>query len=92
MTSGKRENSVHVRLSDEADATLDLLRAADGRDKSALAAVLLERVLLGEGHALRVAAETGHPAGRRAREGRRVEAARCSRYLRYRAIKEGGAD
>lgn len=57
MTSGKRENSVHVRLSDEADATLDLLRAADGRDKSALAAVLLERVLLGEGHALRVAAE-----------------------------------
>ena len=51
-----RENSVHVKLSDEADKTLELLVAAhpDNASKSAIAAYLLERALLGEGHGLKV--------------------------------------
>lgn len=56
MTGCKRENSVHVRLSDEADAVLELLAEAGGQDKAKLASDLLHRVLMGEGHALRVAA------------------------------------
>jgi len=57
MSAGpKREHSVHVRLSNEAMAMLDLICAAQGRDKAATSADLLERVLLGEAHALRVAA------------------------------------
>ena len=52
----KRENSTHVRLSDEADAMLELLAESMGQEKSKLASVLLTRTLLGEGHALRVAA------------------------------------
>lgn len=56
MSAPKRENSVHVRLSDEADATLELLSEAGGHDKSKLAADLLHRALLGEGYALKVAA------------------------------------
>lgn len=53
----KRENSTHVRLSDEADAMLEFLAEAKGLDKSRLAADLLHRSLLGEGHSLRLAAE-----------------------------------
>lgn len=53
----KREISVHVRLSDEADAMLSLLAESRGVDKGRLAADLLHRMLLGEGHTLRVAAE-----------------------------------
>ena len=56
MTTPKRENSVHVRLNDEADAMLDLLSEAKSVDKSKLAADLLHRILLGEGHALKMAA------------------------------------
>lgn len=53
----KRENSVHVRLSDEADALLELLAEARGMDKARVAADLLHRALLGEGYSLRIAAE-----------------------------------
>ena len=56
MTSGKREHSVHVRLSEEADAVLELLAESAQSDKSRYASDLLHRVLLGEGHALKVAA------------------------------------
>lgn len=52
----KRENSTHVRLSDEADAMLEMLAEARGTDKAKLAADMLHRLLLGEGHALKVAA------------------------------------
>ncbi len=47
---------MHVRLSDEADAVLELLAQAQGVDKSRIAGDLLHRTLLGEAHALRVAA------------------------------------
>jgi len=53
----KRENSTHVRLNDEADAMLELLAEAQRVEKSKLAADLLHRALLGEGHALKVAAQ-----------------------------------
>jgi hypothetical protein len=56
MPAAKRENSTHVRLNDEADAMLELLSEAGGVDKAKLAADLLHRVLLGEGHSLKVAA------------------------------------
>lgn len=52
----KHENSTHVRLSDEADAMAQLLAEAKGIDKSRLLGNLLEKTLLGEGHALKVAA------------------------------------
>lgn len=52
----KRENSTHVRLSDEADAMLELLSEAQRVEKSKLASDLLHRALLGEGRALKVAA------------------------------------
>lgn len=52
----KRENSTHVRLCDEADAMLELLAEAGGTDKAKLAADILHRAILGEGHALKVAA------------------------------------
>lgn len=57
MPAPKRENSIHVRLSDEADAMLDLLAESRSIDKSRLAADILHRSLLGEGHVLRVAAQ-----------------------------------
>lgn len=53
----KRENSVHVRLSDEADAMLELLAEAGAKEKAAIASDLLHRALLGEGHALKIAAQ-----------------------------------
>ena len=53
----KRENSVHVRLSDEADALLELLAAAGNTEKGRVASDLLHRALLGEGYALKVAAD-----------------------------------
>lgn len=52
----KRTNSVHVRISDEADAVLELMAQAQNRDKAALLADLAEEALLGRGHALKVAA------------------------------------
>lgn len=54
--SPKRENSVHVRLSDEADAALELMCQAGGHDKARLSAQLLEDALLGRCHALKMAA------------------------------------
>jgi len=56
VVSVKREHSVHVRLSDEADAVLELLAKSGKRDKGALLAELAEEALLGRGHALKVAA------------------------------------
>lgn len=56
MVTAKRENSIHVRVSDEADAVLELMCHAGARDKAALAAELVEEALLGRGHALKVAA------------------------------------
>jgi hypothetical protein len=57
MTSEKRENSVHVKLSDDADRALELLVLvhADGAAKATIAASLLEKALLGEAHTVRVA-------------------------------------
>ena len=52
----KREHSTHVRLSDEADAVADLMSEAGQTAKAELLSKLLERALLGEGHALSVAA------------------------------------
>jgi hypothetical protein len=52
----KREHSVHVRLCDEADALLELMCQVQGDDKAKIASDLLHRTLLGEGHALKVAA------------------------------------
>lgn len=52
----KRVHSVHVRLTDEANAALELLQAADGREKASVLADYCEDALLGRGHALRVAA------------------------------------
>lgn len=56
--SKSRDISVHVRLTDEADAMLEMIAVArgDGATKGSVAADLLHRALLGEGHALRVAA------------------------------------
>ena len=56
MATDKREHSIHVRICDEADAVLELMASAHGRDKSGIAADLLHRALLGEGHAVRMAA------------------------------------
>lgn len=53
----KREHSTHVRLSDEADARLEFLAEAGRTDKAKIAADILHRALLGEGHDLIVAAE-----------------------------------
>lgn len=56
MATAKRENSLHVRICDEADSALELMCTVNDRDKAALAAQLLEEVLLGRAHALKVAA------------------------------------
>jgi hypothetical protein len=56
VVTAKRENSILVRVSDEADAVLELMCQAGARDKAALAAELVEEALLGRGHALKVAA------------------------------------
>lgn len=57
MTDGKRTASIHVRVSEESDALLELMRsAAPGRAKADIAAEVLEEALHGKGHALRVAA------------------------------------
>ena len=53
----KREHSIHVRLCDTSDAMLSFLAESKGEDKSKIAADILRRALLGEGHDLKVAAE-----------------------------------
>ena len=52
----KRENSVHVRLSDDADAIAELLAEAGNIDKNKLVTTLIHEALLGKGYALKVAA------------------------------------
>lgn len=52
-----KDISVHVRLSEDADAMLELLATAQERTKTEVAATVLHKSLLGEGYALRVAAE-----------------------------------
>ena len=53
----KREHSTHVRMCDASDAMLTFLAESKGEDKSKIAADILRRALLGEGHDLKVAAE-----------------------------------
>jgi hypothetical protein len=65
----KREHSVHVRLCDASDSMLEFLASAKGEDKSKIAADILRRSLLGEGHDLRVAAERFLRAGTTGRNG-----------------------
>ena len=48
---------VQVRLPDEAYAELAVIAAAQDKDLGEVARELLTRMLLGEGHAVRVAAE-----------------------------------
>ena len=52
----KRGVSIHVRVSDESDAVLDLMSQAHQRAKADIAAELVEEALLGRGHSLRIAA------------------------------------
>ena len=56
MAAVKHEISIHIRLSDEADAMIELLAEARETTKIKIAEELLHRALLGEGHALKVAA------------------------------------
>ena len=56
MAAVKHEISFHIRLSDEADALIELLPEANETTKIKIADDLLHRALLGEGHALKVAA------------------------------------
>lgn len=56
MAAVKHEISIHIRLSDEADAMIELLAEAKETTKIKIAEDLLHRALLGEGHALKVAA------------------------------------
>ena len=56
MAAVKHEISLHIRLSDEADALIELLPEANETTKIKIAEELLHRALLGEGHALKVAA------------------------------------
>ena len=56
MAAVKHEVSIHIRLSDEADAMIELLAEARETTKIKIAEDLLHRALLGEGHALKVAA------------------------------------
>ncbi len=52
----KRDNSVHIRLSDEADAVAELLKEVNGVTKVDLLTKLIHKALLGEGHDVKVAA------------------------------------
>ena len=56
MAAVKHEVSIQIRLSDEADAMIELLAEARETTKIKIAEELLHRALLGEGHALKVAA------------------------------------
>ncbi len=56
MPSPKRDNDLHVRICDEADALLDLLASANNKPKNMIAAEFIERCLLGECHSLKIAA------------------------------------
>ena len=56
MAAVKHEVSIHIRLSDEADAMIELLAEAKETTKIKIAEDLLHRAILGEGHALKVAA------------------------------------
>ena len=46
----KREISVHVRLSEEADAILEILAEVRGHDKARVASDIIHRCLLGEAY------------------------------------------
>jgi hypothetical protein len=58
MAVDKRTVSIHIRVSDESDALLELMRSAGagGRAKADIAGELVEEALHGKGHALRLAA------------------------------------
>lgn len=59
----KREISVHVRLSEEADAILEILAEVRGHDKARVASDIIHRCLLGEAYNIRIAAERLVSAG-----------------------------
>lgn len=59
----KREISVHVRLSEEADAILEILAEVRGHDKGRVASDIIHRCLLGETYNIRIAAERLVSAG-----------------------------
>ena len=65
----KREHSTNVRLCDASDAMLSFLAESNGEDKSKIAADILRRALLGEGHDLKVAADRIHSLGLTGRNG-----------------------
>ena len=52
----KRDNTIHLKVSDDAHAALSLVADAAGKDKAALAAEMLEELLLGRAHAVRLVA------------------------------------
>jgi hypothetical protein len=54
---------LHVRISEEAKATLRLLADAYQQPECVLAGQLLERALMGEGHTLKIAARRLYHAG-----------------------------
>ena len=56
MAAVKHEISIHIRICEEADAVLELMSAATNATKVKIAEDLVHRALLGEGHALKVAA------------------------------------
>jgi hypothetical protein len=57
MAADKRTVSIHIRVSEETDALLELMRhAGQERAKADIAAELVEEAVHGKGHVLRVAA------------------------------------
>jgi hypothetical protein len=54
---------LHIRISPDAKAMLGLLAEVQQAPESVVAAQILERAILGEGHVLKVAARQLHRAG-----------------------------
>ena len=52
----KRDNTLHLKVSDDVHAALEMLADMQGKDRAQLAAELLEELLLGRAHAARVLA------------------------------------
>ena len=59
----KAARSTHVRLCDEADAELEAVALADGRDKAKIAREILHDARLGRGGRWRLAADRMRRAG-----------------------------
>jgi hypothetical protein len=63
MANETRENCLHIKIGDRADAVLELIATNLGKSKLELAATLLQRALLGEGHTYIVAAKKAQRSG-----------------------------